>query len=697
MQLIVLGMHRSGTSVLARLLNMMGVYFGPEGISTGAGLENAKGFWERKDVRALNDWVLQSAGFDWNRVSRFDPDRLPEPVVSEFISHASRLILELDAHRPWLMKEPRLCLLFGLWRRVLEIPVCIHIHRSPVEVAASLQTRNGMPIEVGMAMWEAYVVQAHLASAGLPEVSVAHRLLMEAPFMATEALHGELERLQVPGLRMPSQREIDAFIERGLYRERDSRKDLERFKSSAQNKLFDAIVAGKDFSARLKQGVHPASIETLALYESSLTPPKAPTPIPKLEPVGIALREKLAAQAQEVKMLREEGVKLEAHARLRESRLSDELVTLGKLQENASLREQELRTATTALGNLQTELKHRDAKLREAEQGESELRRSIGNLEAELKKRDARLLEAEQGESELRRSIGNLETELGKRDGRLEEAQHDLSELRHDLGRCEATREIREGKVRSLEDALRKLEAEHKIQKARSASSREAFDRTEAERRKLETECRSLRSNVDERFDEIVTLTRLLMDRERVLNEALSEQAVTRKALDSKSTQLAQARADLASAGVEMARNASQLKALTDEFVGLKSSRSWRMLTSVASIKNRLGGRLLGREHAIPDAALVTRSRLFDKAWYLKTYPDVAESGVDPIEHYLQFGAAEGRDPGPEFSTSSYLSGNPDVAAAGINPLVHFIRHGRDEGRVLLTGPDAGRLGPAKG
>ena len=55
MQLIVLGMHRSGTSVLARLLNLMGAYFGPEGSSTGANEENHKGFWERRDVRNLND------------------------------------------------------------------------------------------------------------------------------------------------------------------------------------------------------------------------------------------------------------------------------------------------------------------------------------------------------------------------------------------------------------------------------------------------------------------------------------------------------------------------------------------------------------------------------------------------------------------------------------------------------------------
>ena len=46
MQLIVLGMHRSGTSVLARMLNLMGAYFGAEGASTGASKENPKGFWD---------------------------------------------------------------------------------------------------------------------------------------------------------------------------------------------------------------------------------------------------------------------------------------------------------------------------------------------------------------------------------------------------------------------------------------------------------------------------------------------------------------------------------------------------------------------------------------------------------------------------------------------------------------------------
>ena len=142
MQLIVVGMHRSGTSVLARLLNLMGAYFAPEGLGTGANQENPKGFWERRDVRSLNDFVLHGAGCDWNRVSGFDLGSLPESLVAEFEKRAADIVLSMDAYRPWLLKEPRLCLLLPLWRRVLEAPVCIHILRHPVEVASSLRTRN---------------------------------------------------------------------------------------------------------------------------------------------------------------------------------------------------------------------------------------------------------------------------------------------------------------------------------------------------------------------------------------------------------------------------------------------------------------------------------------------------------------------------------------------------------------------------
>ena len=81
------------------------------------------------------------------------------------------------------------------------------------------------------------------------------------------------------------------------------------------------------------------------------------------------------------------------------------------------------------------------------------------------------------------------------------------------------------------------------------------------------------------------------------------------------------------------------------------------------------------------DKRLIANSSLFDRTWYLERYGDVRSAGVDPIWHYLAYGASEGRDPGPDFDSNWYLTQNQDVRRAEMNPLVHYLRHGQSEGR----------------
>ena len=72
----------------------------------------------------------------------------------------------------------------------------------------------------------------------------------------------------------------------------------------------------------------------------------------------------------------------------------------------------------------------------------------------------------------------------------------------------------------------------------------------------------------------------------------------------------------------------------------------------------------------------------FDEAYYLFYQPDVAASGQDPLDHFLQRGWKEGRDPSRDFHLADYLELNPDVAAAGVQPFVHYLAQGRSEGRI---------------
>lgn len=99
-----------------------------------------------------------------------------------------------------------------------------------------------------------------------------------------------------------------------------------------------------------------------------------------------------------------------------------------------------------------------------------------------------------------------------------------------------------------------------------------------------------------------------------------------------------------------------------------------------ASVKNiRRRGYIEARKE---DARLIATSEYFDIEWYLETYNDVKESGVNPAEHYLLFGATEARMPSPKFDTLWYLERYPDVKESGINPLLHYVKYGQEEGRI---------------
>lgn len=87
-------------------------------------------------------------------------------------------------------------------------------------------------------------------------------------------------------------------------------------------------------------------------------------------------------------------------------------------------------------------------------------------------------------------------------------------------------------------------------------------------------------------------------------------------------------------------------------------------------------------KRALPQqVALIKQSAYFDAVWYSEQYADVKTAGIEPAEHYLKFGAIEGRNPSDKFDTCFYLTEYPDVAISGQNPLLHYLRYGQHEER----------------
>jgi hypothetical protein len=113
----------------------------------------------------------------------------------------------------------------------------------------------------------------------------------------------------------------------------------------------------------------------------------------------------------------------------------------------------------------------------------------------------------------------------------------------------------------------------------------------------------------------------------------------------------------------------------------IKQSASWKITAPVRAVVKPFKGSAKNKVTIKKQVQLLKSSGLFDEKWYRAEYPDVAQSGTNPFEHYLRFGAAEGRNPSPAFNTYFYLQTNPDVAESGLNPLVHYVKFGKAENR----------------
>jgi len=243
MQLIVLGMHRSGTSSVTRLLNLAGAWFGEDADATETNEENPKGFWERRDVREVCDGLLLGGGYDWWRLADLDLDSIPATVRDEQLAAMADVVDELDRHRPWVVKEPRLCLLLPLLRPLLDAPVGVIVTRDPVEVAQSVRARSGFPIAAGLALWEVHLERALDATADLPRVHVRYEDLMADPVGRTARLVDDLTGLGVTGLTTPPAAEIEEFITPSLRRQRPAA-GRDELLNSRQSELAAAADAG---------------------------------------------------------------------------------------------------------------------------------------------------------------------------------------------------------------------------------------------------------------------------------------------------------------------------------------------------------------------------------------------------------------------------------------------------------------------
>jgi hypothetical protein len=216
--ILILGMHRSGTSALTRVLNLRGAAL-PAAVLP-ANDANVAGYWEPAAIVSLHDRLLADAGSAWDDPTEFPDAWFDSARGREYVDELVRTIdAEYGSETLLVVKDPRACRLVALWRRALDtigvVPGAVLTVRHPLEVAASLAKRDGVPETHALLLWLEHVLAAEAGSRSMPRVTVTYEQVLTDWSRCCDRIEAALG-LELPPRSPAGDQAIEAFLEPSL-------------------------------------------------------------------------------------------------------------------------------------------------------------------------------------------------------------------------------------------------------------------------------------------------------------------------------------------------------------------------------------------------------------------------------------------------------------------------------------------------
>lgn len=218
--IFILGMGRSGTSAIARVLALCGATLSESLLGPNEG--NPRGHWEPLEALHINEEFLNRHGSSWHDPTLRLQHGSVQPADRElFVERIRQFLLKSAAGKPLVIKEPRITALSDYWFEAagaagLKVKVVIPV-RHPNEVAASLIARDKLSVELASTLYVKYSLLGERKSRGYPRAFIGYANLLED-------WRGEVARVSA-SLSLPfSDRDengIDAFLSRELHRQID--------------------------------------------------------------------------------------------------------------------------------------------------------------------------------------------------------------------------------------------------------------------------------------------------------------------------------------------------------------------------------------------------------------------------------------------------------------------------------------------
>lgn len=212
--IMVLGMHRSATSMLARTLHARGCALSRQLL--GANTSNPSGHWESTVAIDIDDRLLAALGRSWDDL-RAMPQGWLETADATDARNRIRVLVNEDFKQAslWTIKEPRMCRLAPLWLDTIAdlgfSPKVVIAVRHPFEVALSLLRRDGLPVAHGLLLWMRHLLEAEAATRAVPRLVVDHRQITSDWRGVTRRI-GEAFHVQWPVAEEEAGKELDAVI-----------------------------------------------------------------------------------------------------------------------------------------------------------------------------------------------------------------------------------------------------------------------------------------------------------------------------------------------------------------------------------------------------------------------------------------------------------------------------------------------------
>lgn len=725
--LLVLGMHRSGTSALTRVLSLLGAALPKELLA--AGQENPRGFWESPAVIAANETILQLNGARWDEFMALPPEWRSDPDQTQALARLTELLRQETTDKALtVFKDPRICRLVPVWRAALDSlhirPLPVLIVRHPLEIAASLQHRDNFLLSKGMLLWLQHFLLAERDTRDMPRAFVAYDRLLDEPLKVTDEV-SQAFALEWPVPLTEAKAQIADFLTKDLHRRRvegDAWKHDPIIIDWVQRVYQWSLQAinGEPVSPALLDEIHDklnnAIVALQPLFgEAELRAKSDAASIAQWESTAATRQRELFAAQSHGLRLRASLDEAEAEAKATQQKY-DTLST--RHTEDVAILQDALKDAAVLAETYVAEIGRLTELLQTSSARETSLEDSLAAARDNLLTQRQQL---DQAEAELERAEA-VKAALHDMRQQAEQLSARVGVLSEDIATLEAALAAEQAALAAEKAALAEEQARLGAEQARTSQLERQIL---AEQSAAAAQRARLAGHVGKLEAQIADLLATLAERQAAADD---EQARLRAHLEQQEMTLAEREATLAQrdtelqAALEQAANfaqeieaqkrAGQQIAATLEQLQVARAQEFRLLqnllpsrqidgsagkpynsgkhrlsmqpqidrgSGVAMSQNFNALRVFLNKRKLREALLIAKQ--FELPFYLDQLGVADMPAWQAVAHYVDIGEKQGLDPTQQFSSSYYAAMNPDVAAAGCNYFAHWLRYGKAEGR----------------